>query len=115
MNLIVDAVQVIREVFRNPESSSERKRKHFANVAISEVYLEATPTVFLTIMLLTHVVEHTQDTKALEAFIGIDFDSESDAEISRDSIFFFVTFTSSVLSASFGIARYVSIFILKTF
>ena len=102
VNLIVDAVQVIRDILRNPKSSQERKRKHFANVALSEVYLEATPTVFLYIMLLQYLFiggasdNSSQNSKALQVLSG---------ENSTKTVLFLISFTLSLLSAAFGIAR----------
>ena len=121
MYLIVDAVQVIRDVLRNPESSPERKRKHFANVAISEVYLEAIPTFFLYILfclsffifnevitihysLLSTTDTNPQNKSSLNVLFGIrDFTDYTD--VGRGVFIFSITFLSSLLSAAFGIAR----------
>ena len=98
---ILDAVQVIRDVLRNPKSSLERKRKHFANVALSEVYLEAIPTAFLYIMLISYsnfnVTDKIENEKAVQVLRG----NMSTA----DQIFLIITLLSSLLSGAFGIAR----------
>ena len=93
--LIVDAVQVIRDVLKNPESSSERERKHFRNVAISEVYLEATPTVFLYIMLFAYIFITTksQNLEVSQVLFG------------TNAVLYSFSFTTSLISAAFGIAR----------
>ena len=102
VNIIVDAVQVIRDVLRNPKSSQERKRKHFANVALSEVYFEATPTVFLYTMLMQYLSSggrnnnYSQNSKAFQVLYG---------ENSTKTVLFLISFSLSLLSAAFGIAR----------
>ena len=58
-------------------------------MAILEVYLEATPTVFIYIMLLVYSIQNSGDTP-----------QETELEIQ-----FFGSFISSIVSAAFGIAR----------
>ena len=89
---ILDAVQVIRDIIRSPESKEERKRKHFANVAISEVFLEATPTVLLSFMLLAYIIQ-SKDVEALKVLRG------------SNAVLFFISLFLSILSAAFGFAR----------
>lgn len=95
VNLIVDAVKVIRDILKNPDSSSERERKHFRNVAISEVYLEATPTVFLYIMLFAYIFITTksQNLEVSQVLFG------------TNAVLYSLSFTISLVSAAFGIAR----------
>ena len=97
---ILDAVQVIRDVLRNPKGSLERKRKHFANVALSEVYLEAIPTVFLSFMIIqyTNNLNKIENEKAWQVLRG-------NITSTADTLLFYITFCSSILSAAFGIAR----------
>ena len=92
----LDAVQVIRDVLRSPESSQERKRKHFANVAISEVYFEAIPTVFLSMVLVISTLN--RDDSDMKEFLYGRFGEDLDL--------YFISFTASMLSAAFGIAKY---------
>ena len=97
--LIIDAVQVIRDIIRSPESSQERKRKHFANVAISEVYLEAIPSVFLYQMLAVYIIaaNNGSEMEALQLLTG--------GVSTTDEVLFDISFVLSLLSAAFGIAR----------
>ena len=95
MHVIADAVQVIRDILKSPGSSQERKRKHFANVAISEVYFEAIPTVFLS-MLLT--ISSFKDSELSKFLFG---------EFEQDKPLFYLSFATSMLSAAFGIAKLV--------
>ena len=95
VKLLLDAVQVIRDIIRSPESSEERKRKHFANVTISEVFLEATPTVFLAIMLLVYIIQ-SKDVEALQALRGAN---------TTEKVHFSMSLFISILSAAFGFAR----------
>ena len=93
--MYVDAVQVIRDILKSPESSQERKRKHFANVAISEVYFEAIPTVFLSILIL---ITSYKDSELSKFLFG---------EFEQDKPLFYFSFVTSMLSAAFGIAKLV--------
>ena len=93
--MYVDAIKVIRDILKSPESSEERKRKHFANVAISEVYFEAVPTVFLSMLIL--ITSH-KDSEISKFLFG---------ESEQDILLFCLSFATSMLSAAFGIAKLV--------
>ena len=94
VSFLIDAVKMIKFYIKNPEKIIERQRYHYANVATSDVYVEATPTLFIQIsILLTILGKH----KWLKEF-------EWDEFVGSPYIFIF-SFTSSIFTSSFGIAR----------
>ena len=46
---------MLRDLIRRPEKSSETKRAHFANVDTSEIFIEATPTVFIQLATIYNI------------------------------------------------------------
>ena len=86
----LDAVKVITDILKNPERSDELKSSHYVNVALSEVWLEATPTVFL--ITLYELREGDFMLRFLEEDI---------------SYIFILSYSSSILSSSLGCARFI--------
>ena len=108
MVLTLDALHVIKDLIRRPGKSSERRRAHFADVASSEIFLEATPTVFIQIGILYAVSNQLfgdpssgEAGKAFELFVGgLD---------QNDVYLFLISFLSSIFSSAFGISRLIII------
>ena len=48
----LDAVILIQNIKRNPSNAASLKMEHFSNIEVTEVFLEATPTTFVTTRLL---------------------------------------------------------------
>ena len=67
----------------------------FFFVAISEVYFEAIPTVFLSMLIL---ITSSKDSELSKFLFG---------EFEQDKPFFYFSFATSMLSAAFGIAKLV--------
>ena len=93
--LILDAFKMIREHFKRQGNFLERQRFHFINFA-SETFLEATPTVFLQIIIIVTILSKNITIGEMEAnqFIG------------NNQVLYIISVTSSVFSSSFGISRY---------
>ena len=51
-SIFVDAVRLIRNIKSNPSNAAQMKMSHFSNIGVIEVFLEATPTTFVTTVLL---------------------------------------------------------------
>ena len=68
-------------------------------MAISEVYLEAIPSVFLYQMLAVYIIaaNNGSEMEALQLLTG--------GVSTRDEVLFDISFVLSLLSAAFGIAR----------
>ena len=45
-------MRLLRNIKRNPANASSLKMAHFSNIGVTEVFLEATPTTFITSFLL---------------------------------------------------------------
>ena len=92
----LDAVKMIRDYFKAPGNFSERQRFHFLNFS-SETFLEATPTVFIQIIIMITI---------LGKRIGIG-EMEINEFLGNNKDLAIISFTSSLLSSSFGISRYI--------
>ena len=91
---ILDAVKMLKFYIKNPEKITESERHHYGNVATSDVFIEAIPTLFIQIcILLTILGKHK-----LQANFELD-------EIVGSPYIFLISFTSSILTSSFGVAR----------
>ena len=88
---------MIQEYFKTPGNFIERQRFHFINFAL-ETFLEATPTVFLQIIIMITILGKTISIGEMEIneFLG------------NNKVLPIIAFTSSVLSSSFGISRYIA-------
>ena len=85
---------MIKFFIKNPGRIIERERYHYANVATSDIFIESTPTVFIQISILLIILgkHNIQLEFELDEFVGSPY-------------IFFISFTSSILASSFGIAR----------
>ena len=88
-------MRLIRNIKRNPANASSLKMAHFSNIGVTEVFLEATPTTFITTFILLSSLN--QHNKGLEnVLLGSD---------SLSYILFSVGYAASVLSSGFGVSR----------
>ena len=69
------------------------KMAHFSNVGVTEVFLEATPTTFISTILL---LSASNNNGLWNVLIGTDWLS---------GIVFWVGYVASVLSSAFGVSR----------
>ena len=85
---------MLKFYIKHPEKIIERERLHFGNVATSDVFIEAIPTLFIQIcILLTILGKHKLEANfELDEFVGTPY-------------IFLISFTSSILASSFGVAR----------
>ena len=86
---------MIQEYLKTPGNFLERQRFHFINFA-SETFLEATPTIFLQIIIIVTILSKNITVGELETnqFIG------------DNTVLYVISLSSSFLSSSFGISRY---------
>lgn len=85
---------MLKFYIKNPEKIVEVERNHYGNVATSDVYIEAIPTLFIQICILITILGKHK--------LQVNF--ELDELVSSPYIFLF-SFTSSILTSSFGVAR----------
>ena len=85
-------MRLIRNIKRTPANAASMKMAHFSNIGVTEVFLEATPTTFITtILFLTQF-----GNKGLsDVLLGIGW----------SEILFYIGFAASVLSSAFGVSR----------
>ena len=69
--------------------------EHFSNIEVTEVFLEATPTTFVTTVLLMASLPPGQLQFSI-VLIGIDTTS---------TVLFLVGYAASILSSAFGVSR----------
>ena len=91
-------MRLIRNIKRTPANAASLKMAHFSNIGVTEVFLEATPTTFITTVLLLTAMHPDQTNKGIRnVLIG----SESNE---LDELLL-VGYTASILSAAFGVSR----------
>ena len=90
---------MIKFYIKKPEKIKERERYHYANVATGDVFVEATPTLFIQISILLTILGKHQLTKDFE------WDEFTGSHGSPYPYVFMFSFTSSIFTSSFGIAR----------
>ena len=72
---------------------------HFSNIGVTEVFLEAVPTTFITSVLLVSAIFGTGDKGLTLVLIGVGW----------SGVLFSVGYVASVLSSAFGVSRYLNI------
>ena len=92
----VKAAQVIWYLWTYPEKAMEKKKKMERDVAEMEVFVEAVPTTMVMTFLMVRAVfsKNREDGFVIKGVPG-----------SQQEYLFFFTFATSVLSASFGLAK----------
>ena len=80
---------------------------HFSQVGVLEVFLEATPTAFLFLILtISAFVSDGSDGDGLEQLlVGNFFRSRGSRDVFQ-FLLFLVTCASSIFSSSFGVSKY---------
>ena len=91
-------MRLIRNIKRTPANAASMKMAHFSNIGVTEVFLEATPTFFITTVLLLTVIGPKGDKGLLNVLIGSPNDVLS-------ITLFSVGYSASILSSSFGVSR----------
>ena len=93
-------MRLICNIKRTPANATSLKIAHFSNIGVSEVFLEATPTTFLTTALLVSAYDNqgptSRNTGLHEALFGGEWWTE---------LLFWVGYLASVLSSAFGVSR----------
>ena len=98
----LDAMRLICNIKRTPANAASMKMAHFSNIGVTEVFLEATPTTFITtVLFLTVVVDYSGKYHGLKrVFFGGPGDVLS-------TPLFWVGYAASILSSSFGVSRWI--------
>ena len=87
-------MRLIQNIKRNPSNAASLKMEHFSNIEVTEVFLEATPTTFVTTLLL--ISSLPPGVKLSIVLIGSDTTS---------TVLFLVGYAASILSSAFGVSR----------
>ena len=82
-------MRLIQDIKKNPANAASLKMRHFSDIGVTEVFLEATPTTFITTFLL---LLSTHQEGLHEVLIGSGF-------------LFHLGYLSSILSSAFGVSR----------
>ena len=85
-------MRLIQNIKRTPANAASLKMAHFSNIGVTEVFLEATPTTFITTILLLSAV---LNRGLFDVLIGSGL----------SEILFYVGYVASVLSSAFGVSR----------
>ena len=100
-SIFVDAVRLIRNIKSNPSNAAQMKMSHFSNIGVIEVFLEATPTTFVTtVLLFTSLYDQSNNLKDVLWGNG---NKGSGREVK--AILFLLGYSASILSSAFGVSR----------
>ena len=88
----------MQNIKRNPENAASLKMEHFSNIGVNEVFLEATPTTFITTVILLTSTGPTPDEGLSNVLVG--------SYGSRSFVLFYMGYVASILSSAFGVSRY---------
>ena len=105
--MCLDALRVVGRIKKTPYQASKIKLDHFANIGVIEVFLEAVPTAFILIVISVNGLGRSTDmsTHGL-GYILIGSTSLIFSQNDSWSLtLFFISFTTSILSAVFGMSR----------
>ena len=78
---------------RNPKNKATLKMKHFSNCGVTEVFLEAVPTTFITTLLIMSNLDSGNLNRLL---IGNSWLS---------LVLFWIGYVTSILTSAFGVSR----------
>ena len=88
----------MQNIKRNPANAASLKMEHFSNIGVTEVFLEATPTTFVTTVLMVFSLSCQQDAVDCGLYnvvIGSGY----------SFILFWVGYVASIFSSAFGVSR----------
>ena len=103
--MFLEAVKLILAIRRNPEKKGKLKR-HFENlIGATEVFIEATPSVLIQIVIFMRIDSSLYAilTPQKSGYLGVDGDT-----------ILALTFATSILSASFGLAKSLKLGVCRT-
>ena len=103
-SIFVDAVRLIRNIKSNPSNAAQMKMSHFSNIGVIEVFLEATPTTFVTTVLLFTSLYDPDQSNNLKDVLWGNGNKGSGTEVNAMILFLF-GYSASILSSAFGVSR----------
>ena len=103
-SIILEAVKLIRNIKRNPSNAAKMKMSHFSNIGVIEVFLEATPTTFVTTVLLFTSLYDPDQSNNLKDVLWGNGNKGSGTEVNAMILFLF-GYSASILSSAFGVSR----------
>ena len=100
----LDAARLIQKIHNNPSKALKLKMDHFSQVGVLEVFLEATPTAFLFLILTISALGPGGGVESgLEQLLVGNFYRSGDV---FQFLLFCITCASSIFSSAFGVSRY---------
>ena len=109
MTSFLEAIKLILAIKRNPEKDGKLKRSFENLIGATEVFVEATPSVLIQIAIYLHVRLRGDLGSSVNAIMtppqrfGVD-----------GHTIFAITFATSILSASFGLANSLKLGVCRT-
>ena len=92
----LDALRLIRNIKKNPAKAASLKMAHFSNIGVTEVFLEATPTTFITTVLFASYAYSGRTEGYKMVLIGRGWSAV---------VQFLVGYAASIMSSAFGVSR----------
>ena len=95
--IYVDAMRLIRNIKKTPANEASMKMAHFSNIGVTEVFLEATPTMMITTVLFFLAIGSKEEGGLFTLLLG---------RSSWSVTLFTLGYEASILSSTFGVSRY---------
>ena len=96
-------MRLIKKIKEEPSKSSKLKREHYAQIGVMEVFLEATPSAFVFMILIVSTFTKGGDNEGLALLLIGPLDGAFWAN--KDFALFCVSCGSSIFSSAFGVTR----------
>ena len=110
---------MIKQIIEKPAVASKLKRDHYAQISVMEVFLEATPSAYLFIILSIFSITINDEDGLVEAIQGVfEVGNKELDDLRRNDLralivgstraeiaLFFLSWGTSIFSSVFGVAR----------
>ena len=94
-------MRLIRNIKKTPANEASMKMAHFSNIGVTEVFLEATPTMMITTVLFFLAIGSKEEGGLFTLLLG---------RSSWSVTLFTLGYEASILSSTFGVSRYTIFF-----
>ena len=100
----IDAVRLIKKIKEEPSRSYKLQRDHYAHIGVMEVFLEATPSAFVFLILIVSTITNLQSDQ--NGLLFLLFGPRNGTLWAYFQMALFIlSCGSSIFSSAFGVSR----------
>ena len=96
-------MRLIKKIKEEPSKASKLKRDHYAQIGVMEVFLEATPSAFVYMILIVSTFSSVGTYEGLKRLLMGPLDGTFWGNVQL--ALFFLSCGSSIFSSAFGVSR----------